>query len=359
MKNICFVVYDLSVVGGVERVVESLANRLSENHIVHIVSLHSNALNPAFQFNKSISIGFFNMKEDRLRNQMIEGTIKLANYFRRYKIDVAFLEATYAGFIGAPLGILSKTKICFCDHGALYNQLEDNDITSMRRISAKLCNKIIVLTQRSADDYKKYFNINRSKIIAIYNWIKEALVDESREYDVDSKIIVTAGRFTKEKGFDLLVEVAKIVLKNNPDWKWYVYGDGPLKESIEQKIVEANLEDSLILKGFAHNIEEIYGRASLYVLPSYREGIPLVLLEAKAYKLPCVSFDVVTGPNEIIENNVNGLLVEPYDIYAMASGINQLILDPELRKQFSDQAYSNIWKFRESTILKQWEKAIL
>lgn len=358
MTTLCFIMYDLSIVGGVERVVESLANKLSERYTVHIISLHGHEINPALQFNKQIKLSFLHLPEGRLREQMIKAFFPLRSFFSKNKVDVAFLEATFAGFIGSATGIFSKTKTVFCDHGALANQIDDKDVTMMRKVSARLCKKLVVLTRRSKEDYEELFHTNGKKIKYIYNWINESMLDQNRKYNIDSRIIVTAGRFTKEKGFDLLIQVATKVLSACPDWKWYIYGEGPLENEIREKIKTAGLSESVILQGFTDNMDLVYKSMGLYVLPSYREGVPLVLLEAKAYKIPCVSFDIVSGPNEIINNGINGCLVKPYDTELMADTIIQLIKDPEKRKAFSENAYLNIDKFSEENVYNQWIELI-
>ena len=90
------------------------------------------------------------------------------------------------------------------------------------------------------------------------------------------------------------------------------------------------------------------------VMTSRHEGLPMVLLEAKAKKLPLVSFDIETGPSEIIRDNVDGFLVSPFDINAMSEKICKLIENPELRQRFSDNAYGNIDKFKKETIVAKW-----
>lgn len=354
MAVICFVVYDLSIVGGVERVVESLANRLTEFYTIHILSLRGQSLNPALKLKDSIRIKSIDITEGRLRQQMLHAVPVLKKYFKDNHVEVAFLEATYAGFIGAPLGVLSKTKIVFCDHGAILNQINDNDITKMRRIAARFSNKVVVLTKKNKDDYEKCFRIKGNKVKCIYNWIAEETINPDTEYNFDSRVILSAGRFTKEKGYDLLIEVAKKVMPVHSDWQWHIYGEGPLESSIRKLVKKEGLEEFVVFKGFVEQMEDVYKKAALYVLPSYREGMPLVLLEAKAYKIPSVSFDIVTGPNEIISDEVNGCLIEPYDTAAMASCINWLIDNPELRGLLSQNSYVDIENYREDSILKQW-----
>ncbi len=89
-------------------------------------------------------------------------------------------------------------------------------------------------------------------------------------------------------------------------------------------------------------------------MTSYFEGLPLVLLEAQQYKLPIVSFNCPTGPSEIIRDNVNGFLIENYNVNLMVEKLSLLIENEELRKSFSDNALLDIDKFSRSRIIKQW-----
>ncbi len=96
----------------------------------------------------------------------------------------------------------------------------------------------------------------------------------------------------------------------------------------------------------------------MYVLTSYREGLPLVLLEAKANHLPSVSFDIVSGPAEIIEDGIDGILVPPYDTERMAEEIYKLLTDRERRVEMSEHCSDNQKEFEREKILNQWKALI-
>ena len=357
MKTLCFVTHSFAI-GGVNKVLERLTCRLADMYNVHLVSLHDTEIPAALQFDKRVNIVMLNLKRDRLRKQMIHAVPKLVYFLKKNHVDVCFLESTYPGFIGAPVSLFSKTKVVFCDHGALMNELDDDDIVKMRAIAVRLCDKTMVLTKKNKEDYVNMFHVKPTRLVNVYNWISDGLIDQHRVYDRENRKILTAGRFTKEKGFDLLVKVAKIVMPKHPDWEWHIFGDGILKEQLLEDIKTNGLQKQVIWHGFSSNMDEVYQDAAIYVLPSYREGLPLVLLEAKAYKLPSVSFDIITGPNEIIVDGVNGNLIEPYDLEKMAEALDQLMSDTDLRVQYSENAYRNIGAFSEETILNQWNSFI-
>ena len=200
-------------------------------------------------------------------------------------------------------------------------------------------------------------NLNiKGKVDYIYNPVEKI---NNGVCNIDSKQIISVGRLTYQKGFDLLCEVANNVLKENKQWKWTILGDGEDKEKLQAKIREYGLEDRLILKGNVSNIEDYYKNSSLYVMTSRFEGLPMTLLEAKTYKLPIVSFNCLTGPSEIVKNNVNGLLINPENVEAMSDKLNILLKDEEKLKEFSNNAQIDIEKFELKPIIEKWDNILL
>lgn len=106
-------------------------------------------------------------------------------------------------------------------------------------------------------------------------------------------------------------------------------------EEIQQRIEKEGLENNVHLMGLTDHMESCYQGHSMYVLTSYREGLPLVLIEAKANALPLVSFDIVSGPREIIRDGEDGKLIPPYDTEKMAGVIYELLKKPEERLRLS------------------------
>ena len=99
-------------------------------------------------------------------------------------------------------------------------------------------------------------------------------------------------------------------------------------------------------------------QASIFVLTSKLEGLGLSILEAREMKVPCVAFDIKMGPKELINNGVDGYLVEPFDCIEMARKIEKLINDPELRERFAENAFLCMDEFRIDKIVGQWKKVL-
>lgn len=358
-KKICFVDYDMTVKGGAETVVFELTDALKKKYDVYILGIKAVNRDAAFEFDNKIEYNTLNIKEVRFRKVLSDSIKKMKDYIRTNKIDIVVMNGTAAAFVSVPqIFLCRKTRFVFFDHGALINEWNDKEIRTMRWLASIFAEKTIVLTEQNKEDYQKKFHLNKKKLLCIPNWISERFIEYSSEYDKESKRILSVGRFGKEKGYDLLVKAAKNVFARHSDWVWDVYGDGETFKEISEEVRKNGLTDNVLLHGNAKSTLELYGGHAMLVLPSYREGLPLVLLEAKANHLPCISFDVKTGPSEIIQNNINGYLIQPYDTDEMGECICKLIEDSELRREFSVKSAMGMEKFAKNIILKSWIKLI-
>ena len=103
-------------------------------------------------------------------------------------------------------------------------------------------------------------------------------------------------------------------------------------------------------------MEDYYSHAAMYVMTSRFEGLPMTLLETKPYKLPLVSFNCKTGPSELIEDGVNGYLVEEGDLEGLAKRIEELIVIPDIRYKFSEEAQYKLERFDYNSIINKWKE---
>lgn len=355
MKRICLVDYDMTVTGGVEQVTANLSGMLTEYYETYVVSLSKKNSSIAYKLNSKVHyVQEIGTRKTRIRNVIMDNCFSFRSFLKREHIDCILAMGTYPGVVLSIICKGLKLKKIFCDHGALINQLNDKTVTKYRKIAYQNMDLTVTLTERSMLDYVHYMQADKNKVTYIYNSIDDEVFKFVKPYDKTSKVIMSAGRMTKEKGFDLLVDVAKEVFSEQTEWVWKIYGDGKEYQQIADKIKLYHLEDKLILCGETKEMYSKYSQCGLYVLTSYREGLPLVLLEAKANTIPIVSFDVETGPSEIVRDGKDGYLIEKYDCVAMAEKIKKLMLDTELREKFSQACIENIDQFRNEKIKKKW-----
>ncbi|MDP9863826.1 MULTISPECIES: glycosyltransferase family 4 protein [Streptosporangium] len=170
-----------------------------------------------------------------------------------------------------------------------------------------------------------------------------------------ARTAVTVGRLTHVKGHDLLIRAWAQVHARHPDWTLCVFGGGPRREKLQASIDSHGLTGHVLLGGSVKDVGAELGAASMFVLSSRREGMPMVILEAMSKGLPVVSYDCPTGPAELITHGSDGLLVRPGKIQALADAICALIEDEELRREIGARALETAAGYRLATIGARWE----
>lgn len=176
----------------------------------------------------------------------------------------------------------------------------------------------------------------------------------------DRKLILAVGRLDSGKQFDkLLISFTGLAIKY-PVWNLVIIGEGPERQKLQNFITESNLDDRAVLAGRVGNIGDWYATADIYVLSSKFEGFPNTLIEAMAYGCPVVSYDCDTGPRDLIQDNVNGVLVRPVgNVRAMADAIEALIVDAEKRRELGEKAKEVRLEYSESVIMERWNSILL
>ena len=349
MKKICFIGFGLFTIGGCQRVTISLANNLCDKYETYLLSLCEIPKNHGYEVDEKIKVYSLGMPLDIRARQSLMVGLEIKKFLDKNGIDILFVAGSLPIPVVCALKPFVKTKIVFCDHENLMGR--DKKSIFFRRLACKICDKVVVLTEQTLKDYKNKFRIKDNKISQIYNFIDSAQVENC---DLNSKKIISVGRISSEKGFDMAVEVASDVFSKHPEWQWHVYGDGPDMNKIKSKIREYNLEGKFIMKGADSSVRNKYKDYSIYVLPSYREGFAVVLLEAKVSSMPIVSFDCNCGPREIVNSGVDGYLIPCYNKKEMSEKICELIENFDLRKSFSLHAKDNLEKFSKNEIINQW-----
>ena len=209
--------------------------------------------------------------------------------------------------------------------------------------------KVVVLTKSDKSRYDE--NLSKEQTIIISNPV---IVPEYFHSKLDNKQAIAMGRIQYQKGFDTLTDVFEIVHKKHPDWIVNIYGDGNYKDKIEKYIKQKGLEDVVVLKGRTTDVFSVMRNSSFFILSSRFEGFGMVIAEAMTQGLPAISFDCPTGPSDIIQTNVNGILVENQNIQAMADAICYMIENPNERKRMGKNAVEIVKQFSGDIIVNKW-----
>ena len=334
MKNICFLEGDISRSGGTERVTSIIANELAkrkDEFNILILSICKRNDQLFFYLEPNIKITtVFAQPDYNGKKEFFKIVYKIRKFLKENSVDILIDVDTILDIYGIPATRFNKTKIVSWEHFNFYENLGIKLRDYGRKLAAKYSDVIVTLTKEDKNYFKQNLKIKHN-IYTIYN-----------------PLILT------KKNNDMLVEVAKEVLMHNDEWKWIILGEGEDRKKLETQIHKYGLDGKVILKGNVEDIDSFYDKASIFVLTSRFEGFGLVLTEAKTFKLPCISFKCKAGPNEIILNDVNGYLIESFDLNEMAEKIRYLINSELKRKQFSDNALNDTEKFQLDFIKKQW-----
>lgn len=344
--NICFCGHFTG--GGVESATFLVANSLCELFNVSIINTCERE--PVFSLNKEI---IFNKIT---ANGILRKNIQFFKFLKKNHIDVVISAEAMTGLTTFLPAKIAHCKHIIWEHANYFQNQGISYIQRVRQFELKHCDAYVVLTKRDKSNFEKHFKI-KAKIEQIYN-IAES--QSQHEYDISSKTIISAGHIRKIKNFIVIPEIAKIIFAKHPDWKWEIYGSptGDEYERIKSKIEKYHLQNNVFFCGRSNNMTEVYKKSAMYVMTSLQEGFPMVLLEAKSNKLPLISFNIETGPDEIIQDGINGFLVKPYDIEEMAERICNLIKDTILRKSFSSNSYLELDNFSQAKIIQKWENLL-
>jgi glycosyltransferase involved in cell wall biosynthesis len=155
------------------------------------------------------------------------------------------------------------------------------------------------------------------------------------------RIIVAVGRLSPEKGFDQLVEAAALLCLDHPEFGFVLFGDGPRRQSLADRIVARQLQQRFILAGFRTDVERFLPHADLLVNSSFTEGLPVVVLEALAAGVPVVA-TAVGGTPEVIEDGVHGLLVPAGQPELLARGIADALANDDRRRTMGSQGRNRV-----------------
>ena len=208
--------------------------------------------------------------------------------------------------------------------------------------------KFIVLTK---EDASYWGDLKNMQVIYNASPFKTELISS-----LGNKKVIAIGRYTHQKGFDMLLESWQQVNKLLPDWKLNIIGDGESNEIAQLKLLikKYNISDSVALVRPTSNIEREYLSSSLLVLSSRYEGLPMILIEAQTFGLPIVAFDCKCGPKDVITNGIDGIIVNSNNTNEFAQAIIKLLSNKELLHYMSINAKESSKRFNEDFIMNQW-----
>lgn len=245
------------------------------------------------------------------------------------------------------------TRLFSWEHHHYKTQRRNSFWNILFRYAYKRLDAVICL---NPDEQSFYRSLNKQAVV-IPNFMEApqyGITENGSEAKTD---LLSVTRFNRIKGIDLLMETAKIVLKQRPGTKWKVIGYGEQEAEFLAFIREEGLAEQLLFQpADKTDLSTEYRGAGILVMTSRNECFPLVLLEALSNGLPCVSFDCDTGPRHIVQSGYNGLLTEKENPGLLAAAILGLLNNPAKRKELAAHAFISSAAFAPDIVYRHWEK---
>ncbi|SEU09321.1 Glycosyltransferase involved in cell wall bisynthesis [Salinibacillus kushneri] len=377
--KITFLVYNIFGIGGTVRTVANTANYFaSMDYDVEIISVRRTRKKPTFKFHKKVKIthlfdarrGMLFGKNTPLYKKLIkrillkipsryidktEDLYHMFNFFVDLKIISALkkinkgvLITTIPSFNILATKFVSKNVIKI---GQEHKYFEGHDSSLQRKIK-KYYDKLDALACLTDYDIER-FRKNLKGEVDIYK-IENATHLPPDNAALDSKVIMAAGRFVYQKGFDLLIPAFSRVIEKHPEWKLKIFGAGQDEPLLREKIFEEEAYNNIFLMPKTNDVIGEMIKSSVYVLSSRYEPFGMVIIEAMSVGLPCVSF-ACSGPKEIIRNNEDGILVEEGNIEQLSEALLKMIENENLRKEMGRNAKKNVERYTFNVIGEKWQ----
>lgn len=337
-KKVLHIVEDLKI-GGLERVIASIVLRLDRaKYDLRVWCLVRGGEIAEELVEKGIGVKILGMHS--YHNPL--HILALSRLIRKENVHILHTHGYFGSTFGRLAAILARTPVIIAHAHTTYYGFKKRNILIERFLSI-FTDKIVCVSQAVNRFVVEVEGISEKKTCLIYNGVgKPRLFEGDSDSHVDRKslgfgekdlVVITIASLTPHKGHKVLIDAASIVAKRHENLRLLIVGDGPLRNKLEAYAKELQLSSKIVFTGQRKDIVSLLKLADFFVLSSTeREGLGIALIEAMAEGLPVIGTKL-GGIPEVIEDNVNGLLVEPGSSYDLAAALEKLIGGKGIREK--------------------------
>lgn len=356
MKKLLYITNGIKDPAGLERVLSIKASYLADelDYEVHILVLNNLGAKPFYHFSDKIILHDVLVSGNPFTyiKKYITG---IKNVISSVHPDIILVcdDGLKAFFL--PLLFGNKQPIVYERHVSklvevgIRPSFKKKLMTKLKfatmNVLARKFDKFIVLT----NDNLKEWPLTNTKVIS--NPLSFYPYESSQ---LNNKRVIAVGKQSYQKGYDLLLNSWSLLQKEYPDWTLEIYGKFDPNQGLEELQRRLKLEDSVHFYPPVVDVENKYLESSIFVLSSRFEGFGMVLIEAMACGVPCVTFDCPYGPSDIVSNGVDGFVVSNGNVIEMSEALKKLMANHELRIAMGNEAKQNVKRFMPEVIVKQW-----
>lgn len=356
-NGVCIVISDLCS-GGAQKVASLIANKWIEKGIaVTVVTMkppESDFFSLSQQVNRVV-IGGIEQSSGLL--SAISGNISRLKKIRQaiveanHKHIISFVTSTNILTILATLRLDVKVIISERNHPAKQSH---GRMWDYLRIKLYRYASVVTANSHQALEAMRAY-VPESKLAYVPNPIEISTIQQNATRE---KSVLHVGKLIAQKAHDVLLKAWAQVVKDYPDWRLDLVGDGPLLDEMKALSVELGIEESTRWHGWCNDVERFYQSSSIFVLPSRFEGTPNALMEAMNYKMPCIVSDQTGGGLDFVEQDVSGVIVPADQPKELADAIKRLIGDESLQQKLKTAARERMQQCELDEVLHQWEQVV-
>ena len=261
---------------------------------------------------------------------------------RREKVRIWHGHDYKTNLLGLILKRFHPLRLVTTVHGWVHHTSRTPLYYWVDRLCLRYYEKVFCVSGDLVEVCRKY-GVPSSRCVLLENGIEHDLFQRQRTpavarkelgFHPDRLLIGAAGRLSPEKGFDLLIRAVDRLLKDGLEVQLKIVGEGVEFDSLQKLVQELHQEDRIELLGYRSDLKQLYEAFDIYALSSFREGLPNVLLEAMAMRVPVVA-TAVNGVPRLVQHQENGLLIPPGSVESLYEALKQLIENPQLRNRYA------------------------
>ena len=370
--RIVFIINSLAHAHGVEHTLTDKANYLSgQGHSVMMLTYEQGQHPLAFPLEEhirhiDINCRFFTLYRYSFVKQYIKTremrklfAKRLLALIKEFSPDILVATTYSYDFIWQIMSVSSLTKIAIESHTAYPVEMVGGSV--FRKIKThgyinalKKSDMMITLTKGDTQCWRKHLK----NVISVVNPVSFYYEGLNKQRVLPQKRIIGVGKMCSQKRFDRLINAFALIAHKYDEWTVDIYGDGEDREKLEALVIRKGLSERVSLHQPTNDIMSEYLNSEIFVLSSDYEGLPLVLLEAMACGVAPIATKCPFGPDEVINDGVNGLLAD-MDVHDLSEKIDWLISHETERKIIAKNAYVSAARYRKDVVMKEWEEAYL
>lgn len=364
VKKIVILIDQLSSHGGIERLVALKANYWVTVFNFDVTIISTEQLQKPLIYALSEKVKFIDLAIDYDRTKsyfsvanglkFLSNAVRIQCYILKEKPDFINVASHIPITYFLPF-LFKKSKTIKEFHFTKFDRVKQRDFKSklLNYVESKY-DFLIVLS----DEERQFYSSDNVHVISnpieINHQINPVNIKDKEN------IAVAVVRFAAVKQLEKMIEIWSVFFSLHPTWKLNIYGTigNDYFKEIEQLVVDANLQDTVIFKGQSDVIQREISKAKVVLMTSEQECFPMVILEANSVGVPVISFDSPTGPRNIIHHKTDGILVEFNNCDSFVEELTAFANDGALQQALSNNALENAKNYSVDTIMDKWNELI-